>query len=686
MALAGLSVVGRDKYGVFPLRGKLLNVKDAPLAKIMQNEEISALKKIMGLESGKVYQSIEDLRYGKIMVMTDQDVDGSHIKGLIFNVFHTMWPSLFRTPDFIQSMLTPIVKARKGNTIVSFFNLTKYNEWKDMTPDASTYKTKYYKGLGTSTSEEAKEYFSDLNVVVYKYSGEKCESGMDLAFNKKLSDKRKEWMETYDYSNTIGDTRDVSYGDFVDKELAHFSHYDIERSIPSVIDGLKPSQRKIMFGVFKRGAGEVKVEQLAGYVSEHSAYHHGESSLHGAIVGLAQNYVGSNNLELLAPIGQFGSRIQGGKDAASPRYIYCDINPVAQKLFKKADMQVLKYLEDDGQSVEPEWYCPILPLALINGANGIGTGFSTQLPNYNPLDVLSNVRACMRGEEMSEMTPWYRGFCGTVFPMDTGKAYGSRGLYTIIDDTKVEITELPIGVWTEDYKHFLEEYMDNNPKVLKDYTSQYTDVKVKFVLHFFPGQIPGDFDKVMKMVGRNMSVNNVHLVDRCGRVKKYVAVNDIVADFCEVRREMYEKRKAHQVDVLIRALAMAKSRVLFIHGVKTGDMDIFGLSKSQLEGELSKDDRFYFDRGSVGSEGAGCYDYLTKMPMYNLTSDKLDQLRKETDSIQLELDELLARTIDDLWNEELDDFEKAYTSSLVDFMATMDNDTKPPATKKMRKK
>ena len=404
MAMSGLEEVGRERYGVFPLKGKLLNVKDAALKKIADNEEITNLKKIIGLETNKAYATVEDLRYGRIMALTDQDADGSHIKGLLFNLFQSMWPTLFRMDGFLTAMHTPIVKAKHGRTgqCVSFYTLTDYENWRAAgNADGGGWTTKYFKGLGTSTADEAREYFRDLKTVVYAFSADgESDRCMELAFNKRLADDRKRWLSSYDRQSIVdASSKHVPFEDFVNKELIHFSTYDVKRSIPSLVDGLKVSQRKIMFGVFKKrwASGECRVAQLSAYVSENSAYHHGEESLNNAIVGLAQDFVGSNNINLLAPNGQFGSRIRGGKDAASPRYIYTEPAPLTRQLFRKLDDDVLEYLDDDGFPVEPEHYVPVLPLVLVNGATGIGTGFSTSVPCYNPKDILARVRQMMAG-------------------------------------------------------------------------------------------------------------------------------------------------------------------------------------------------------------------------------------------------------------------------------------------------
>ena len=134
------------------------------------------------------------------------------------------------------------------------------------------------------------------------------------------------------------------YSDFVYKELVHFARYDVMRAIPSMVDGFKPTQRKIAFSAFKRGLKtDVKVAQFAGYVAEHSAYHHGEVSMQGSIVAMAQDFVGSNNINFLYPSGQFGTRLQGGKDAASARYIYTRLQPIARLIFHPDDDAILEY-------------------------------------------------------------------------------------------------------------------------------------------------------------------------------------------------------------------------------------------------------------------------------------------------------------------------------------------------------
>jgi DNA topoisomerase-2 len=264
------------------------------------------------------------------MIMADQDHDGSHIKGLIINFIHWYNPSLLLVPGFLQEFVTPIVKAVKGKKSETFYTIPQYEQWRDTLPEADQkkWKCKYYKGLGTSTAAEAKEYFRDLekNCIEFQWEDED-EEWIKLAFDKKKATDRKHWIENVHCETYVDyDVDFMRYSDFFNKEFVLYSQASVTRAIPALMDGFKPSQRKVLYACFKRNLkSEIKVAQLAGYVSEHAQYHHGEASLMGAIIGMAQTFVGSNNINLLFPSGQFGTRLMGGSDAASPRYIFTKV-------------------------------------------------------------------------------------------------------------------------------------------------------------------------------------------------------------------------------------------------------------------------------------------------------------------------------------------------------------------------
>jgi DNA gyrase/topoisomerase IV subunit B len=492
LAIAGLSVVGRDYFGVFPLKGKLLNVREASHKQIMANGEIGNIVKILGLQYGQVYTDARQLRYGHVIIMSDQDHDGSHIKGLVLNFLHHFWPSLLALPGFVRQFITPIVKATKGKAMRAFFTLPEYQAWKEavMLEQGAAgargaaaahalrgWQVKYYKGLGTSTAQEAKEYFAaidkhqiDFAVDDPMVTGYDPNDLIDLAFSKKRADDRKEWLRGYVPGTHVDyDVERMLVSDFIHKELILFSMADNVRSIPSVVDGLKPAQRKVLFACFKRNLKtDIKVAQLGGYVSEHASYHHGEASLAATIVGMAQNFVGSNNINLLVPSGQFGTRLQGGRDAASARYIFTRLSNITRAIFPADDDALLKYLDDDGQSIEPEWYLPIIPMVLVNGADGIGTGWSTYCPNYNPREIIKAVRSRIAGDIVPELNPYYRGFRGAI-EKKSPTQYTVSGIADVDGAAEtLTVTELPLFRWTQDYKQLLVGYLTGQTAAKED--------------------------------------------------------------------------------------------------------------------------------------------------------------------------------------------------------------------------
>ena len=484
--MAGIEVIGRDYYGVFPLKGKLLNVREASSAILTKNEEIQNLIKIMGLQISKKYEDLKSLRYGSIMIMSDQDTDGSHIKGLVINFIHTFWPSLFQMEGFLKQFITPLLKATKGRETLSFYTMSDFKRWAEGV-NLKTWRIKYYKGLGTSTDKEAMEYFQQLqrSRISFRYNGNEDDLAMELIFSKKNAEKRKEWLSTYDPDLVmVYDRPVIGYKEFVDKEFIHFSNEDNNRSIASMIDGFKPGQRKIIFACFKRNLKEeIKVAQLAGYVAEHSAYHHGEMSLTMTIVNMAQSFVGSNNINLLMPNGQFGSRNQGGKDHASARYIFTNLNKVTRFIYPEADDHTLTYIEDDGQFVEPEYYIPIIPMGLVNGSEGIGSGWSTFVPNYNPRDIANMIikRLNSKDEPFTELHPWYKGYNGTITQKADGN-YEVKGFFEFDTerDNIVHVKELPINKWTKDYKEHLEKIMTEGNNKIEGLREYHTKNRVHF--------------------------------------------------------------------------------------------------------------------------------------------------------------------------------------------------------------
>jgi len=585
-AISGLGVIGRDYYGVFPLKGKLLNVRDASAKQLANNEEIVNIKQIMGLQNNKEYTSTRDLRYGHVMILTDADVDGSHIKGLFINFIHAFWPSLLENvPNFLTSMRTPILKCVKGTQSRAFYTKQDYDRWKAITRDSGSWKIKYYKGLGTSSANEARDYFRDLETNKINYSFDKEQSAdIDLAFKKTMTHERKRWIGSA--TDTVLDTETnttVSVADFIHKDLIWFSVSDNVRSIPSMVDGLKPSQRKVLHACRKRTSNsEIKVSQLSGFVSTETAYHHGEQSLMGTIINMAQDHVGSNNIQLLLPKGQFGTRLMGGKDAASPRYIFTQLSAEADKLFHKDDDPLLTYLEDDGTPIEPVYFVPTLPLVLINGTTGIGTGYSTQVPCYNPIDIRANVTRLLNGQEQVPMTPWYHGFKGTITEESPGTGkYTTRGTYNTLAKDTVEITELPIGTWTNDYKEFIDGMLVNNE--IKGYENHSTETDVRFVIKL---NVDSNICEKKFKLTSTVNTTNMHLFDANKQIQLYESPEAIVADFVKLRLKYYTARKEHLLKTWNASLGELSEKYRFIQLVMDDKVMVFRKTRHEIIAQL----------------------------------------------------------------------------------------------------
>ncbi|MCO5599921.1 hypothetical protein L7F22_054028 [Adiantum nelumboides] len=690
LAVAGLTEVGRDNFGVFPLRGKLLNVREASHDQIMKNAEITNIKTIMGLKHGTVYESTDSLRYGRLMIMTDQDHDGSHIKGLIINFLDHFFPSLLKQPQFLVEFITPIVKCKKGSAEKTFFTMPEYEVWKEENAQGKGWTIKYYKGLGTSDAQDGKRYFRAMNTHMLPF--QTTQPGdrdlIDLAFNKKKADDRKEWLRQFKPGTYLDHSiSEVPLADFINKELILFSMADNARSIPSVVDGLKPGQRKVMFSCFKRKLkGEIKVGSLSGYVLEHAAYHHGETSLQMTIVNLAQDFVGANNVNILLPNGQFGTRMMGGKDAASARYIFTNVADITRTLFHPADDGLLNYLNEDGQSIEPEWYIPCVPLLLLNGSEGIGTGWSSYIPNYNPRDVVENLKRRMNGEEYIQMHPWYRGFTGQIIPEDANRnRYKCLGTVTQKDEKTWEITELPIKTWTSTYKEGLEERVIGTEKVpatIKEYKEYHTDTTVHFVVELNPkgqAEVAEKGAEAFFKLSSQISTTNMVLFDHQGKIKKYTSPEEILDDFYLLRFEYYSKRKDYLVDELKLQYERLSNQARFVQMIINKELQINNRKRKELVNELrAKDFRPFprqikpkvaadVDADEEEEEDIGTdsdYDYLLSMAIWNLTKEKVDKLLAQRDEKEKELETLLRRTPQNLWGEDLHKFEEQWQALL----------------------
>ena len=580
--------------------------------------------------------------------------DGSHIKGLIINIFDTYWPELLDM-DFLYEFITPIVKIKKGTVVKYFYRISDYQKWKSTNSEVGWY-IKWIKGLGTIEPPEAKLFFKDIakHLIRFNASDFKKEEGLiDLAFNKKRVEDRKQWLLGYKPGIELDKFKTKqTYDSFFNNEFIEFSMADNIRSIPSVMDGLKPSQRKILYTLFERNfKNEVKVELLMGSILELSAYHHGPASLEGSIVGMAQNFVGSNNINLLDPNGEYGTRLKGGKDASASRYIFTKLSPLTRDIFKQDDDEILEYLVDDGFKVEPRFYTPIIPMVLVNGSDGIGTGWSSYTPQFNPTDVITYIENKLKLKKKNiELIPWFKGFKGEIVADLDNTRYISRGIFKRLPKSRLNILELPIFTWNEKYYEYLDKLIDE--KYIKDYDKYCTDENVNIIISLSDEIFETLTDEVIIKkfnLESYISMNNMTLFDENSKIKTYKDQYDIIDSFIDLRINYYTTRKQNILSKLEEQKKYTINKMKFINCVLKKEIVFENKTKDVIIKQIeSKKIEKYKDS----------YDFLINISIISFSKEKLDELKQSYEKIKLEIERVTSISETDMWILELEDLKK----------------------------
>lgn len=657
---------GRDWFGIYPLRGKLLNTRNANPTSIKNNTVITNLMKILGLDYGNP-DNIDRLNYGRACIITDADVDGIHIEGLILNFFHSLFPKLLKE-NFVISMKTPILRitSARSKEITYLFDERTYNALQsNRSKSEGQPKIKYFKGLGTTKAKDVKDIFG-IKTLQFRTDDDTNKS-FEIAFNKSESSERKKWLANYspiDFSKKTLDDEKESLISFpitrhLNDELIKFFHDDCKRSIPSGLDGLKESQRKIVFAAKKRNlTAETKVAQFGAYVAENTNYHHGEENLFKTIIKMAQSFPGTNNIPLLMDEGMFGTRLEGGEDAASPRYIYTKINPAAfNKLFNPMDDCLLKQREDDGDLVEPYYYVPTIPLLLINGCIGIGTGWMCNTPQFSPKDVihactlwmdaasLSGTEKDAKEDELNvflqNIKPWYRGFTGTVEKIADTK-FVTRGVYSQ-SRNKIKITELPIGLWNSKFQKMFEENKDVRV------CNRSTPVNVDYELTVSENFDMKDFEKKMTT---SLNLDNIVVFDKDEKIIK-TTIRGIFDIWGSEKLRLSQLRKDTQLKEIEKSLKIANYKILFIELVRKKQIILTDeeiLIVKKIETDIIQ------TTPTDQNERAVIVKMLMDLPIRTLTENKSNELKALKSKLENQKIALVNKTPKDIWKDDINQF------------------------------
>ena len=675
---------GRDWFGVMALKGKILNPRKAHASQIAKNKEIVAIIQALGLTFGTDYtddQNFSKLNYGKLLILTDADTDGKHIAGLIINMIHHLFPSLLkREQPFLVNMMTPIARfILKSKEEKVFYDLNRANVfYKNNTDKISV--VKYYKGLGSTSSQEIPEVFGKR--VISFVPDENSDVTIAKAFNQD-TDTRKEWLTAYDpniHTEINEETLEMNISIFIDEDLITYSIDHCKRSIPNLIDGLKESQRKILYSAFLKNLKKnFKVGQFAGYVAEKTNYHHGEDNLHNTITKMAQEFVGSNNIPLFYRDGQFGSREQNGKDASAARYIFTRLETITRCIYMEEDDELLEQVNDDGDLVEPVFYVPIIPMILVNGCESIATGWSSSIPCYNPLDVITCVRAWISGSGVStqdgiqissipDIVPWYRGFTGTI--EENGKNYICKGVCERKDDdvNHVVVTELPVGMTINSFLIKLQEM--HKDKVIKGLKNNSGANKPYFMIDEFNDGLRCTVDNLK--LSSNLNTTNMVLFNAENKVKVYNNVDVIIEEFCVVRLKYYHLRKVNLIKNLEYKLKIAKNKKRFISEEMSNIISIKGKKDADIDVML-KQAKYFSDTKTIDlgeDEEKGGFSYLLRMPIRTFSAEQIEKLEENIHKLQHEIDAVKLVDEKTMWLNDLNNLEKEYKIWLDDITAS----------------
>ena len=685
---------GWSYYGVFPMKGKGLNVMNVEDKRIEKNTEIKILKKMLGLKERLDYTdpvNFKTLRYGRFMICADSDTDGKHITALIMNYFHCQFPSLLKVPGFLIYKRTPIIRMTKGKKVCKFYTQREFDLWVNNQKKLGTengWKAKYFKGLGTSLKADVIDDNKDEKIVTTVYD-EEAPKAMRLAFDKDLRFERKDWILNYEERDDVDTMLVQPISLFINHELIKFSINDLKRSIPKASDGCKESHRKILAGShkhFKIGSltqtyEECRVVDLDSYCSKKMVYHHGNDILGQVIIKMAQNFVGTNNINLFEPNGQFGSRYENGEDAASPRYPNTQPSILFPYIFHQDDQELLIPMYEENKQIEPETYYPVLPMILVNGAKGIATGFSTFVPNHNPLDIINWLRLRLSGKvDLPTLIPWYRDFTGPITMIDRRKpkdllleeeddvilendddddsddealqqkqikerpllSFLSTGIYHIKNNGTIVITELPIGKCPKKYydKILVEKLLEK--KIIKKIVDKCTDDLVHFELKGYVGN-PSFKSLYLR---KRYSLSNMVLLDKNDKPIRYDTSNDIIESFYNDRYPIYVKRKANSLAKIENRIEKYNYQIKFISSIIDKSLKIENIAKEVIYAQL---DTLHIPHA-----------IYNQAKLSNLNKEEIDSLSATVDGLNKELIQLKKSSANDLWLNDLKALEKKY--------------------------
>lgn len=436
--------------------------------------------------------------------------------------------------------------------------------------------------------------------------------------------------------------------DFYADDVPAYASYDNIRKIANYVDGLKNSMRKLVYTGFQKFPNEpMKTENFCNICAAFTNYLHGSANLCGVCETLSQKFVGSNNFPLFTGFGGFGTRIN--PTVSAPRYTKVQISPEAKKFFNKEDFNIVERQYFEGEWIEPQFFVPVLPVILLNGSEGLSTGFSQKILPRNPKDILKYIKAKLDGKESKvKLLPWYKGFNGTFRYNAEGKLEVT-GCIERIHTTKYFITELPIFVSYTSYIDTLDKLVES--KIIVDYIDK-CDPKTDKIL--FEIKTTREFTKennntekllkTLKLIKNYSEIFNC--IDTNNRIIEFSSAEDILDAFIDIRLKFYTKRKEFLLKSNIDLLNKLYSKFLFCAGVIKGEIVVNNKTKDKIIAQLEKNNKII--------KVDGTYDYILNMPIYQLTREQMEKLKLQIQELKESIKIIKDKTIQTMWTEDIE--------------------------------
>lgn len=693
--------------GFMPLKGKIINVQKANIITLYKNEELRILKSFLGLRDDVDYNqdsSISQMKYGFIICNTDADTDGVHIRSLLLNFFHSKYKAILRNGMFayLRTFAVKLKDRKSGKFVARFVTAEDFKNWEVNNPDHG-YDVYYYKGLAQCDDECLVDDISNASIVICTYDS-LADEAINTAFSDGNSDLRKVWMEKWRQKTGCEDITVVTINgllksqkisDLINYGLVGYTIDSLFRAIPSVYDGLKKSQRQALYYMLKKymyGLSTAKPDKVVHLASSASAdihYHHGPVSLMDTMIKMAQDFVGTNNLNYFMRSGQFGTRSNGGKNAGDPRYCMTKLEWWIKLVVQKEMVDLVEKRLVEGEEAEPIFIPMDLPMHLINGTEGVATGYSSSCPSFSLLGIIRNLvdRCC--GNTPTPLFPAFKGFKGKLEMIDRKsktkesvekeilnpeidendeedeisektkeiilaenaincpKTLVTYGVFNIVNthadgSMDIHISELPIRRWTNDYDNWLDEEI-----VKKGYAASYVNSSVTEVDGYKEGTINFLIKKFNHPEGatydtlklkKSFGMSNITLIDNNGYPLKYKTADEVMDVYYQNMIIMYNKLRQSRIDDRLKKIYDLDMCQKYVQSVKSGMIDHYGDEKDIEKQMLALNIPFLYYNKIKGK-------HFSK----NSYQDYLNKVAK----LRQEIEEIKSRSAERMWYDRL---------------------------------